>query len=281
MKHILLPTDFSDNAWIAIQYAIHFFKNENTTFHIVHTYRPLLTPDHFLGHTSQVSYEEAIHRISEENLTETLEKIQQEFGNTPNHIFQTHSLFNTITDGLNQVIKNHKVDLVIMGTQGATGAKEVFLGSNTVHVIKKVKCAVLAIPSNFEYKKPSKILFPNDLEVDYDNFKLDVLKNIALSNQSEMHVLHVHTTEISERRNQTKEQLKQFFEGVPFTFHLHKGTDVLQAIDQFQKELNADLLTMLRNKHTFLEKIFFKSNIDQIGYHITKPFLVIPMRDEK
>jgi len=279
MKHILLPTDFSENAWSAIHYSLRFFENESCTFHIVHTYRPLLTPDHFLGHTSQISYEETIERISNEGLEETLKRIEENFDNSSQHTFKTHSIFNTIADGINDVIAKNKIDLIVMGTQGATGAKEILFGSNTVHVIKKVKRPVLAIPSNYEYEKPLKILFPTDLEIDYNNFQLDILKEIALSNHSEIDVLHVHTREISNRRNDTKEELKKKLEGIPFSFHLHIGENVLAAIDEFQIKTKVNLLAMVRNKHTFLEKIFFKSNIDQIGYHLNSPFLILPARE--
>ena len=60
------------------------------------------------------------------------------------------------------------MDLIVMGTKGASGLKEVLFGSNTVHVIKNAKCPVLAVPSEFVFESPREILFPSDYEVSFN-----------------------------------------------------------------------------------------------------------------
>ena len=62
------------------------------------------------------------------------------------------------SDGLivtaNHIVERDNIDVVIMGTKGETNRKEITFGSNTLQVIKYVKCPVLAIPDDFIYEKP-------------------------------------------------------------------------------------------------------------------------------
>lgn len=279
MKHILLPTDFSDNSWNAVKYAVQFYKDETCTFNLINTYRPLIySPDHFLGYVSQFSFDEAIKESSREGLEEFLKKIADTFGDNPKHTFKIHSIFDSLVLGIKGFMSKNRVDLIIMGTQGATGAKEVLFGSNAVNVFKEIKTPTLSIPSGFEYEKPLEILFPTDLEVDYNTFQMEILKKIVITHNSRMNTLHVSSNDLTDFQNKKKVELEAQFKDIPFLFHLHKGKNVLAAIDEFQMKSKINLLVMLNNKHSFFENLFFKSNIDQIGFHLKGPFLVIPSK---
>lgn len=280
MKHILLPTDFSGNSWNAIQYAVRLFKDEVCEFTLLNTYNPMThTADPILGYSPQFGLDQAIKDMSVQNLNEFLEKITKTLKDNPNHSFKTFSTLNNLISGINVFMEENKIDLIVMGTQGATGAKKVLFGSNTVHVFKDVKCPTLAVPSGFEYESLHEILFPTDLLVDYNAFQIEILKTIARDNTCNINALHVSSDELSEEQNSNKLELESQFKETSFFFHLKKGKNVLAAIDEFQINSNIDLLTMINNKHSFFENLFFKSNIDQIGFHLKRPFLVIPAKN--
>lgn len=82
---------------------------------------------------------------------------------------------NTLVGETKKIIEQEAIDLVVMGTQGATGAGDVLFGTNTIHVIKKAASPILAVPSEFTYKTPKRILFPTDYGMVCQKEKLRVL----------------------------------------------------------------------------------------------------------
>ncbi|NNK18584.1 MAG: universal stress protein, partial [Maribacter sp.] len=158
MKRIILPTDFSDNAYNAICYAIKLFKDEECTFYLLNTYTPAIYQAEYVLHSpGQIGLGDIYQENSLTQLKDLKKQLIAEFNNKK-HTFMVHSAFNTLVEEIVETSKNEQADMVIMGTQGATGAKEILIGTNTVHVIKKACCPVIAIPPNFKYENPKEIL---------------------------------------------------------------------------------------------------------------------------
>ena len=281
MKHILLPTDFSDNSWNAIVYAIKLFKKETCTFYLLNTYTPIIyNVEYVLGYPAQFGLGDAIRNASQENLKEMVERISETFKDNSKHTFRTLARFNTLVSGIKEFLLDNKTDLIIMGTKGATGAKEVLFGSNTVHVFKEIKCPVLAIPSDFEFEKPHEILFPTDLEVDYNAFQLDILKQLAKANNARINALHVSTGyDLTDKQINNQLELENQFKTISYLFHHYKSMNVTEAIDRFQIKSKINLITMINNKHSFFENLFFRSTLNQIGFNLNVPFLVLPSKN--
>lgn len=279
MKYILLPTDFSDNSWNAIQYAVQLFENESCDFTLLNTYNQTIhKADPILGYSPQVGLDEAIRDEAFQNLNEIVNRISETIGDNPKHTFKTFFTLNNLVSGINIFLTENMVNLIVMGTHGASGTRKLLIGSNTVNVFKEVKCPTLSIPADYEYEKLEEILFPTDLLVDYNNFHIEALKDIASTNKCRINVLHISTLSLTTKQVETKLALKSQFEKMETLFHLKSGNSLLAAIDEFQIKSKVSLLAMLSNKHTFFEKIFFKSNIEQIGFHLKIPFLVIPAK---
>ncbi|MGB5360360.1 MAG: universal stress protein, partial [Eudoraea sp.] len=140
MKKIILPTDFSYNAYNAISYAMNLLKNEEATFYLLNTYTPAIYQTEYLLHSpGQIGLGDIYQSESINQLEELKKQLEKEFKN-PKHIIIPHSAFNILVDEVSAMVASEEADLVIMGTQGATGAKEIFLGTHTVHVIKKATC---------------------------------------------------------------------------------------------------------------------------------------------
>lgn len=278
MKNILLPTDFSDNSWNAIKYAIALFKHDDCTFHLLNTYTPVIYQvEYVLGYPAQFGLGDAIRETSLKNLDHFLSKISEEFGENPKHKFETVSRFNTLILGVKEYIEKQPIDLIVMGTKGATGAKEVLFGSNTVHVFKDIKCPVLAIPSTFNFEAPHEILFPTDLEVNYKKVPLNILQDIATSQHSRINAVHVSTGyELNDDQNKNEAILESMFKNTAYLFHHIKSMNIIDAINEFQVKHKINLLVMINNKHSFFENLFFKNTVNQIGFHLNVPFLVIP-----
>lgn len=277
MKNILLPTDFSDNSLHAISYALQLFKNDVCTFYLLHTYTPVLyNMDYMQSTAAQFELMEAVKNASLDGLKRFERRIITDFKN-PNHRIESLSSFSTLTQEIKNVVAKKNINYVVMGTQGATGAKEILFGSNTVHAFKNATCPVLAIPRNEDYKSPENILFPTDYGIDYQDKNLKPLLNICVQNKARIHVLHVSFgDELTPEQKTNRFKLKSYLEFTNHDLHHVRNEGVSPAIVEFQKQHPVDMLVMINNKHSFFENLFFKSKINQIGFHIGIPFLVIP-----
>ncbi len=276
MKKILLPTDFSENAWNAIAYALELFKNENCTFYILHTYTPLFYRlDYMMGGPEFSAIPDVGVDISVAGLEKTLDDIKSRYPNKK-HQYKTVSAFNTLTDEINSLCESHKINLIVMGTQGATGAKEILLGTNTVYVIRKAKVPVLAVPENYSFKPIKKILFAVDYWTRYKEEELKFLNEMIDLNAAKLVVMHANEEHaLTEVQKKNKTYLMDYFKTVDPVFEEMKDHYMPNAVHDYIAENGIDLLTMMNRKHSFLERLLVKQNIDTIGYHVKIPFLVM------
>ncbi len=279
MKKILLPTDFSDNAKNAIVYALKLFKEEECTFYILNTYTPIVYQMEYMqASTGQFELFDVVKKSSLNGLSAIKEEIEETHFNAK-HTIETISTFNTLISEIKDLIKSKNIDMVVMGTQGASDVKGVLFGSNTVHVINAVKSPVLAIPSGFSFEGPHEVLFPSDYEVDFQDAQILPLVDLASRYHSRVHILHVNYGEaLSEKQQKNKAKLEGYFKNIAHLFHDVKNKNIDGAIHEFQRKTRVNLLVMINNKHSFFENIFFKSTIKQIGFQLDIPFLVIPSK---
>lgn len=279
MKKILLPTDFSENSWNAIKYALQLFKNEVCTFYLLNAYTPVIyNIEYVLVNPAQFGFADTIKEVSIKGILDIKNRIQEEFNN-PNHNFESISAFNTLIPEIKEIIESKGIDFVIMGTKGATGAKEILFGSNTVHAIKNVKCPILAVPEKFDFEKPHEILFPSDYEIDFKSKHVQPIIDIAQAYNARVNVLNVsYGYDLSEMQEQNKQKLESFLKGVVNLFHSVRNQNIDEAITNFQLKTDVNLLVMINNKHSFFENLFFKHTINHIGFHLNIPFLVIPSK---
>lgn len=280
MKNILLPTDFSENSWNAIKYAIQFFKHEQCTFHLFNAYTPPVYDFTYmlLDSPAQFGIQDPVREISKEQLSQLHVRILNELGINTNHKFETIARFDTLISGIHELIEERQIDLIIMGTKGATGAKTILFGSNTVQVFKDVKCPIMAIPSGFEYVTPHDILFPTDFNRAYTNKEIDMLTNISRMFDAHIYIMHINLKDdLSKVQQNNMRDLQNHFTNVEHTFHWMDKTDTKsEEINEFVDEFKINLLAMVNYKHSFIESIIKEPVIKKIGFKPTVPFLVIP-----
>jgi len=277
MKRILLPTDFSDNAWNGIVYAMNFFKNVACEFHLLHAYTPVFyRVDYLMGGPEFSLIQDTRVDRALEGLNKTLERIKLKYPNEK-HQYQTRSAFNTVTSEIVELSQKENFDLIVMGTQGATAAKEIFLGTNTVHVIRKSKVPLMAIPSGYTFKEINSIVFPTDYHSLYKKEEIQFLFDIVKIHQAKLTILHIKAEyDLTNEQQLSKELLSGYFKGIPHTFIEQRGALMPDAVVDYTEKNNSGLLSMMNRKHGLLERWLFKQNIDSIGFHSSIPFLVLP-----
>ncbi|WP_298238409.1 universal stress protein [uncultured Algibacter sp.] len=279
MKNILLPTDFSENSWNAIKFALQLFKNEICKFYLLHTYTPVIyDAEYVLGNPAQFGLGDTVRENALEQLDNFKTRIATKFKN-PKHTIETMVAFNMLIPEIKEVVEKKAIDYVVMGTKGATGAIEVLFGSNTVHVFKNAKCPVIAIPDGFVFEAPHEVLFPTDYEINYKGRHINPIINIISLFNARVNILNAtYGYDLSEIQKVNKKVLETYFKKEAHLFHSISNQNVFDAITNFQLKTRVNLLVMINNKHSFFENLFFKNTINQIGFHLNIPFMVIPAK---
>ena len=276
MTTILIPTDFSKNAMHAIKYAIQLYKCERTNFYFLHAYADeIYGPFKDNGGKSIEEQKEITRKNVDQSLKNTITELTEKYHN-PKHSFKTVSTFESLVDAVNDLVNQINVDLVIMGTQGKTADKKITFGSHTVQVFKYVSCPVLAIPENYEYRQPKKILFPTDYMLPYKRRELKLLNTLAAEFKSEVHCLYISDfEELSHRQIDNKQFLQ---ESLPDAYLFNERTPVKnkgEAIIEYILEKDINLLVMVNARHSYLEDLLYRSTVVDIGLHPKIPFMVM------
>lgn len=276
MSRILLPTDFSQNSIEAIRYALNIYKNIKATFYLLHTYTPpIYQTEYIIGSPGQIGLGDVFQENSMTQLEKLKDLLEHQYQN-PNHTFIVHSAFNTLISEVLETVTAENIDVIIMGTKGVTGANDILFGTHTVHVIKKANCPVIAVPPNFEYEAPLEILFPTDYEIEYKKENMKSLLAIATQHKSRINLMHVRTGyDLTEIQQKNKVVLEKIL-GQYALLHEVPDNNIIEAINEFQVKYKINLLVMVKNKHTFLERLFIEPIIKKIGLHINVPFMVLP-----
>src|SRR5690554_331474 len=276
MRKILIPTDFSENSINAIKYATELFKHGPTEIYILHAFADEVYDDK--ARLVDAVFEE-LKESSVEKSRIALEKLKQQvlgFSPNPKHNIHLLSEFGLLVDSVNDWVEKENIDVVVMGTKGKTADKSLTFGSNTLQVIKYVKCPVLAIPANYDDVHPKNILFSTDFQLPYKPRELKLLANISKFFAAKINFLYVSKfPALSLRQQDNKTFLETFFQENQTSFHQESGKEITRAINTFIIEHPIDMLVMINTRHSYLENILYQSTIEKIGLHIDIPFLVL------
>jgi len=279
MKKILLTTDFSENAWNAIFTALKLYTNVQCQFYILHAYEP--TSLNLMGSKTQqrlgVIYD-SLSKYSEQELDGVLKYLEINHLNT-NHHFTGVSKPATLEEAVQMVVVENDIELLLTGTQGATGAKEVFLGSNTVKIIKTVTdIPILAIPTGYNFQELKTILFATDFMVPYKKNELEQLIELASIWNANIEVGHVAIEfKLNDMQKANRAVLKERLAGFDLKFKEipFEGT-ISKSIEKYSAHKPSSLLGIIRHHHTFWEKVIGEPVVKKIAFHSMIPVLFLP-----
>ncbi len=256
------------------------FWDQECIFYFLNTYTPAIAGSRFMA----ASFEESMltnsaAKYSQKGLDDLLQRVKKDFVNEK-HSFRTISSFSLLVDEVVESITTYDIDLVIMGTTGATGMEEVFMGSNAVRVIKSVKdCPVLAIPQNFEFEKPTEIAFATDFTRFYTKSELKPLVELAAIFDATVRIVHVQyeIKSLSELQLFNLGMLRKYLGGVEHYVHtVSELNSVSKTLEVFSKEMDIHLLAMLNYQHSYMEQLIREPVVKRVAFHTQIPLLVIP-----
>ena len=278
MKKILIPTDLSPNAGNAVRYALNFCKNLPAELVFLHATHPMID----LPDTSLEFYDPFVFQDEKEQLSYVSNNLKQLFEeekiDTDKLKFSIELRIGFAADEIATTAKLLGCDLIIMGTQGASGLTKIFLGSVTYSVIKKSEIPVLAIPTDYTYNLPDKIVFATDYEGISNKHVLAPLFDIA--NAFDSKVLMFHAIEAKEPIAAYIEELQVWkteknFHHIKHTNSIATCEDVTQGIIEFADENDASIIAMIPHSYNFFKNLVHKSKTKEIALESKVPLLVL------
>ncbi|GGG33406.1 universal stress protein [Bizionia arctica] len=278
MKNVLLPTDFSENSWNAIKFALDFHENIACNFFLLHVNR---LGNVVLSDSPYLPTEDIIESIytkpAKAQLNALLNRIATCKIQNKKHTFYTISDYNFFVESIREHVEEKNIDLIVMGTKGASGLRKTIIGSNTGDIITKVPCATLMVPELATYSKIKEIAFPTDFSMQYSINTLEPILKIIQDNEASLRVVHISKKTANLNRDQikNKELLEDYFHANSHSFHFLTNKNIEVAVQEFAESRDIDLMIMVAKNLNYFQQILFHSKVEEISYHINIPFLVL------
>lgn len=278
MKNILVPTDFSNNAYSALFYAVKLLKGKATNYFLLNAYDANTALKEILVEKDRV---DQLKLESLEGLQNLVHRIKLDFPKTK-HTFEYISHFGELQSILIKEVEDRQIDLVVMGNSGGSELAAIFLGSNALDTISSIKkCPILTIPKEIDFKPPSEIAFVTDYHHSYDAELLQPLLFLAKQYRSKISLMHIHEEEVLDATQEmNKSILLKYL--LPFEYKMYwmpLFKTKANSIHTFLDELNIDMLAMVNYEHSFLKKVSREPVVKRMAFDLDIPFLIIPTTD--
>lgn len=274
MKKILFPTDFSPAANTAFVYALHFADSFNAELVVLHVYDlPIVETPPLPESTLEIF--DVVEMNQFESFRDELPKLHQiaegvNLGHVP---IKNVLLYGDLMYNINKVCKEEEINLIVMGTKGATGLKETFIGSTTASVIAHAVVPVLGIPADAQYTPINNIAFTTQYD-DKDNDALNEAIIIASSLKAKIQCLYIATGNDAEGMEEKINEFKMHYRGSNIDFYNIESANIEQGILDFIASKNVGMLVMRSHKRSFFDGLFHRSLTKKMAYHTKVPILV-------
>lgn len=265
MKTILVPTDFSANAYKALEYASYLARQIGAKILVLNAYQ--IPPG-----TSNVmiNFADILEKDSKEDLRKLVEKISQveDFKELE---FEPVSCYGYLTEAIEITAKHHNIDLIVMGTAGASNITSKIFGSNTLATIRKADFPIVVVPQEVEFAAWENILLASN----QDDSVLTAVKKL-----NELIDLYDVTMDIVavEPSNSTHTpdhaNLVKNLNGWHYKFHTERNDNVVEGILKYTETHPSDIIILLRKSYTFIERILHTSVTKKLALHSNKPLFL-------
>lgn len=272
MKRILVPTDFSNFAENALKAAAQLARRFDAELYLMHS---LELPFH-LANAEKNDIPEAIFfmKLAHQKF--------EEFKNKP--YLQGLNVIDTVEDSstydaVNNAVNKNEIDLVVMGSGGASGFKGFVIGSTTEKVVRHSKVPVLVIKEEMDDFKLDHLVFACDFTP--ESFE-SLLKGVAFAKQfgAHVHFLYVNTPGSFATTQAITNRIQTFMEKVdagPHSIHIYNDLSVEKGIINFSASINADLIGLSTHGRKGLAHIFNGSITEDLANHSQKPVITFKM----
>jgi nucleotide-binding universal stress UspA family protein len=277
-RKILLPTDFSKNAWHAIKYALELYKGDNCDFYILNVFSSTgnimkslmnLEPGSELFEMAKVK--------SKDGLKKVIDMVKIHKYTNPKHHFEAISVFNNPLEAIKDIIEKKDIEMIVMGTKGSTNQRKIAYGSMAIYVMEKVRnCPVIVVPANAKHNLPKEIVFPTSYKTHYKRRELTNLLDIAKKFDAKIAILHISKEDtLDENQIEHKQMLEEIFEEISYKFHELTHHSIESALSVFVESRGSDMIAFINKKHWFFGSVLTQPLVKNIGFNSKVPVLVM------
>ncbi|MFN5476797.1 MAG: universal stress protein [Sphingobacteriales bacterium] len=273
MFTIIVPTDFSDTARNAVDFALKMAND-------MHNVRVVLYNAYSKSAIGVDGTPLSVDPDANRQITVmALQNLRNEFPVRSGLAVDILAEEGELTSNLASMAGEKKADLVIMGINGASRIEQVLIGSSTLSVVHKASIPVLIVPPDAVYKKIRKVLFCSDLKEVEKTTPVDHLKTVLDMFGPKLVIGHVSTNHYNDTMHQQKVEIAKLNEMLvayePEFAVLPMG-DFTESTSQLATDKQVDLLITVPRKHSFFEKLISPSHTKKLAYHSHLPVLAIP-----
>ncbi len=276
MKKILIPTDFSKNAWQALNYALTLYDKHFCEFFLLNAYE--VSDTSLKSELIKVLSPGKVDNLrvaSEEGLVKWSEMLKLK--NNAYHRFRTIALEGNPIEVIQRFVDQNEIELIIIGSKGATRSRKVAFGTVALYVMESVRnCPSLVVPETVEMKKPKEIVFATGLKDDIRTEELGHLKEIAYIDNANIAVLHIaQDKEINEEQREQQRVIETQLRELNYSMHVLDHDSIVEGIRLFTESRNSDIITFFNSKHSFFGNVFVQPLVKQLNFHSKVPLLVL------
>ncbi len=274
MKRILCPTDYSQAAINAVEYAAQLAKNieaELILLQILEAYKLQDIANVSSGFSPAVEKRE---NEAQKKLEAYSQAVEEEFS------VKCHARVKSYTSGVDTALKKEvereNYDLIVMGTNGADDLRQFYFGTHTYNVLRNSTTPFLIVPEECPFKEFKDIIYA----LDYIEGNETALKNLMqFSRDFNPNITVLH---ISEKPTAISQQVFRSFKNIledslgdsRIRFQRIVEEDTPLAIDNYTMDTDADLLVLLTKKYSLTERIFHTSLTKKLSFIASYPMLV-------
>lgn len=271
MKTILVPTDYSEVADNALQYAVELASFSKAKLVLMHAYQvPVPTGEvPIMMITPQELEKENLKRIKH---------LEKKIAEETKGKFPVESLVRSgfTIEEITSVIKEKNADLVVMGITGEK-AGAMLIGSHTAALMRQTQTPVLVIPKDARFKEVSKIVLAYNYNESVNAKAINKVKKFAKLFNAKILVVDVEKPVAVPMYENTAagESLEKSLKDVDHALFFSSSEDLADGINEFADDHRCDWIAMIPHKHNLLDRILHKSNTKKMAFHTHVPLLSI------
>ncbi len=272
MKRILVPIDFSKEAECAAKIAANIAKKTGSEIYLLHM---LELPVNTIDPAEMSSIR------SEPQIIYFMKKAHEKFDKFKKLPFlkgiktiesvQFHHAF----AGIISESEKNKIDLIVMGSQGASGLQEMFIGSNTEKVVRRSKVPVLVVKKGTENFKIKDIVFASDFNNESKKTFQNII-NFANIFKAKIHLLYVNTIHNFSTTLAIESKMENFikdFEIGEYTRRIYNDISIEKGILSYGRDIDADLIALNTHGRSGLSQLFNGSIGQELTNHALRPVI--------
>ncbi|MFM8739729.1 MAG: universal stress protein [Cytophagales bacterium] len=270
MKRILVPCDFSDPAVQAFKFAVELALKSRGEIYLLNVVEVPVMHETVLMPT--LYFEQSLMNEMKEAAGKKFQKMKDKWAGEGVTV-STYVEFGSIITTIRQFIDEKKIDLVVMGTHGATGAREFLIGSNTEKIVRTSSVPVIAIKKSTKLSNIKSIVFPNDLSLENEQLTLKV-KELQNFFKATLHIVYINSPAFFQRDVETKVKLKDFakrFMLKDYTLNVFNDVDQENGVNNFTKEVKGDLIAMATHGRRGISHLVSGSIAEDVVNHVDCP----------